>query len=419
MKSFIDYPSDSHFPIQNLPYGVFSRDGSDERRIGCAIGDQVLDLSELEKRKQLSSSYFQSGSLNQFMAAGKSEWQRIRVEIQDLLCNTELELYCNRVLRDRVLIPQSGVRMHLPAEIGDYTDFYSSRQHATNVGMMFRDPANALLPNWLHIPVGYHGRASSVVVSGTPLRRPNGQTKADDANAPRFGPCRLLDFELEMGFFVGPGNELGKPLSTAEAADHIFGLVLVNDWSARDIQKWEYVPLGPFLAKNLATSVSPWVVPLAALEPFKIDGPKQNDPEPLPYLRYNGQWTYDVHLEVGLKPANSDTATTIARSNYKYMYWNMVQQLTHHSITGCNLRPGDLLASGTISGETPDSYGSMLELAWRGTKPLQLDNGEFRKFLLDGDSVIMTGWAQGDGYRIGFGEVEGTVLPAFELSNDK
>lgn len=416
MKSFIEYSPASYFPIQNLPYGVFSRSGESNRRIGCAIGEYVLDLTALVEHGILESSYLKASSLNAFMEAGKDEWHRVRTEIQSLLSIDNPKLRDDAELRAIVLIKQANVNMHLPAEIGDYTDFYSSRQHATNVGKMFRDPENALLPNWLHIPVGYHGRASSVVVSGTPIRRPNGQTKANDADMPSFGPCRLLDFELEMGFFIGPGNNLGQPLSTDKAPDHIFGLVLVNDWSARDIQKWEYVPLGPFLGKNLATSVSPWVVPLAALEPFKIDGPKQENPTPLPYLRHAGSWTYDVHLEVALKSPNTAAPITIAKSNYKYMYWNMVQQLTHHTITGCNLRPGDLLASGTISGETPGSYGSMLELSWRGTKPLQLENGEQRKFLQDGDSVIMTGYAQGDGYRIGFGEVEGTIQPALSLT---
>lgn len=415
MKSFVEYSQESHFPIQNLPYGIFSTSDNPKRRVGCAIGDYVLDLARLVERGKLTGDYFDQSSLNAFMAVGKKEWQRVREALQSLLHIDNPELRDDASLRAEVLIKQSDVTMHLPAEIGDYTDFYSSRQHATNVGSMFRDPANALLPNWLHLPVGYHGRASSVVVSGTPLKRPNGQTRANDATMPAFGPCRLLDFELEMGFFIGPGNALGEPVSAANAPDHIFGLVLVNDWSARDIQKWEYVPLGPFLAKNLATSISPWVVPLAALEPFKIEGPAQTDPKPLPYLQYAGNWTYDIDLEVALQPAGSPHPTTIARSNYKYMYWNMVQQLAHHTITGCNLRPGDLLASGTISGETPGSYGSMLELSWRGTKPLQLEGGETRKFLQDGDSVIMTGFAQGDGYRIGFGEVEGTIEPALDL----
>ncbi|RMI20619.1 MAG: fumarylacetoacetase, partial [Calditrichaeota bacterium] len=295
--------------------------------------------------------------------------------------------------------------------IGDYTDFYASKEHATNVGSMFRGKENALMPNWVWIPVGYHGRASSVVLSGTPIRRPVGQTKPEDSDHPVFGPSRLLDFELEMGFFVGPGNALGEPIPIEKAEEHIFGLVLVNDWSARDIQKWEYQPLGPFLAKNFATSISPWIVPLDALEPFRCPGPPQ-EPEPLPYLRQNQPGAFDIHLEVYLQSERMDSPTRICQTNFRYMYWSMAQQLTHHTITGCNLRPGDLMASGTISGPTPDSYGSMLELAWRGTRPVPISPGETRSFLHDGDTVVMTGWAQGNGYRVGFGELRGKILPA-------
>ncbi len=412
MKSFIEYPENSHFPIQNLPYGVFSTSENSTRRIGVAIGDYVLDLAALEAAKLLDTTYFSQSTLNAFMAAGRAEWRKVRERLQHLLNAETATLRDDGDLRSQALFRQSDVTMHLPAQIGDYTDFYSSRQHATNVGMMFRDPDNALLPNWLHVPVGYHGRASSVVLSGTPVKRPCGQTKAKDAQAPTFGPCKLLDFELEMGFFTGPGNPLGAPISTAQAPEHIFGLVLVNDWSARDIQTWEYVPLGPFLAKNFATSISPWVVTLDALESFRIPGPEQKNPKPLPYLQSAGNWTYDVRLEVALKTPGGGDPSTICRSNFKYMYWNMAQQLAHHTVTGCNVRPGDLMASGTISGESPDSFGSMLELSWRGEKPIQLPNGESRKFLQDGDSVIMTGWAQGEGYRIGFGEVDGKIEPA-------
>jgi fumarylacetoacetase len=303
--------------------------------------------------------------------------------------------------------------MHLPAEIGDYTDFYASREHATNVGVMMRGPENALMPNWLHLPVAYHGRASSVVVSDTPIRRPRGQVKPDNADRPVFGPSRSLDFELEMGFFVGPGNALGQPIPIAQAADHIFGMVLVNDWSARDIQKWEYQPLGPFLAKNFATSISPWVVTLEALEPFRVAGPAQ-DPPPLAYLHTSGDWSYDIQLEVWLQGSGMAKPERICRSNSNHLYWNVCQQLAHHTVNGCNLRPGDLLATGTISGPTPDSYGSMLELAWMGTRPLRFANGETRIFLQDGDRVTMTGWCEGPGYRIGFGEVRGEILPALE-----
>jgi fumarylacetoacetase len=314
-------------------------------------------------------------------------------------------------LRHRALLAQSEVTMHLPAEIGDYTDFYSSREHATNVGIMLRGPDNALMPNWLHLPVAYHGRASSVVVSGTPVCRPCGQTKLDNAERPIFGPSRSLDFELEMGCFVGPGNELGRPIPIAEAADHIFGMVLVNDWSARDIQRWEYQPLGPFLAKNFATSISPWVVTLEALEPFRCAGPIQ-DPPPLPYLQSSGPWGYDIRLDVCLQSVKMDKPERICHSNSKYLYWNVCQQLAHHAVNGCNLRPGDLLATGTISGPTPDSYGSMLELAWKGTKPLTLPGGESRTFLQDGDTVRIAGWCDGPDSRIGFGEVTGTITPA-------
>jgi fumarylacetoacetase len=310
-------------------------------------------------------------SLNGFMARGPAAWKEAREKITRLLSVGEATLRDDLSLRDWTLISQSEVRMILPAVIENYTDFYSSREHAQNVGTMLRGPENALMPNWLHLPVAYHGRASSIIPSGVDITRPKGQTKADNAPLPTFGPSRSLDFELEMGFFVGPGNELGKPIPIAQAADHIFGMVLVNDWSARDIQKWEYVPLGPFLAKNFATSISPWVVPLAALEPFRIPGPIQN-PEPLPYLKSPGDWAFDIHLEVHLQTAAMKAPQRICASNAKYLYWNICQQLAHHTVNGCNMRPADLLASGTISGPAPDSYGSLLELAWKGTRPVHL-----------------------------------------------
>jgi fumarylacetoacetase len=351
--------------------------------------------------------------LNAFMALGRPAWREARAVISRLLRHDEPTLRDNPALCDRALVPASDVAMLLPAAVGDYTDFYSSREHATNVGIMLRGPDAALQPNWLHLPVAYHGRASSVVVSGTDLHRPKGQTKADTASAPSFGPSRALDFELEVGFFVGPGNDLGRPIPIDRAAEHVFGLVLVNDWSARDIQKWEYVPLGPFLAKNFGTTVSPWVVPLDALEPFRTAGPPQ-DPEPLPYLRTVGDWAFDVRLEVHLQTATMDRPHRVCVSNMKYLYWNVCQQLAHHTVNGCNLRPGDLLATGTVSGPTPDSYGSLLELAWKGTRPISLPTGETRVFLQDGDRVTLTGWCQGDGYRIGFGEATGRILPATE-----
>ena len=303
--------------------------------------------------------------------------------------------------------------MHLPADIGDYTDFYSSRDHASNVGSMFRRRENPLLPNWLHLPVAYHGRASSVVPGGTDIQRPHGQLLPEGASEPVFMASREMDFELEMGFFVGPGNGLGAPIPVSQADDHIFGMVLVNDWSARDIQRWEYRPLGPFLAKNLATSISPWIVTMEALEPFRCPGPAQ-EPVPLPYLQSEGDRAYDIHLEVSLQSRNMTGPAIISRSNFRRLYWTMDQQLAHHTITGCNMRPGDLLASGTISGPTPDSYGSMLELAWRGTRPVRLPSGEERTFLEDGDRVTLSGWCQGKGYRVGFGEVSGRILTARE-----
>jgi len=333
--------------------------------------------------------------------------------LQNLLSKDTPTLRDNTELRERALIPMEKVTMHLPARIGDYTDFYSSRDHATNVGTMFRGKENALMPNWLHLPVGYHGRSSSVVVSGTPVRRPCGQTRAADDKPPSFGPCKLMDFELEMAFFVGPANALGQPVTAAEAHEHIFGFVIMNDWSARDIQKWEYVPLGPFTAKNFATSISPWVVMVDALKPFAVDNVVQDDPVPLPYLHHTEKFRFDVALEVAIE--TETTKGTVCRSNLKHMYWSGVQQLAHHSVTGCNLQPGDLMGSGTISGPTEDSFGSMLELCWRGTKEVDIGNGEVRKFLKDGDNVIMSGFAQGDGYRVGFGEVSGKVVKAHEI----
>ena len=409
-KSFIPVSPESHFPIQNLPYGVFRPAAGGPPRVGVAIGDDVLDLAQLERYDLLETNFFNQPSLNAFMAAGRETWLAVRATLRHLLDAETPTLRDNAELRSKLFWRQADVVMEMPAQIGDYTDFYSSREHATNVGIMFRGRENALMPNWLHLPVAYHGRASSIIPGGIDIHRPHGQTIRDGDAAPTFGPSRLMDFELEMGFFIGPGNDLGHPVPVQNAADHIFGLVLVNDWSARDIQKWEYQPLGPFLAKNLATSISPWVVTLDALEPFRRPSPPQ-DPAPLPYLRSVGDWAYDIHLEVHLQSEQMAAPHPICRSNFRYLYWNMCQQLAHHTITGCNLRPGDLLASGTISGPSPDSYGSMLELTWRGSQPLALPNGESRKFLQDGDRVTLTGWAQGDGYRVGFGEVSARLLP--------
>jgi fumarylacetoacetase len=419
LRSFVPVAADSPFPIQNLPYGVFSRPGEAPRG-GVAIGDRVLDLQVLAEADLLhgpalgTGECFAQPSLNRFLALGPRAWREARVRLSELLRHDIATLRDNGPLRDRALLPHAHVTLHVPAEVGDYTDFYSSREHSTNVGIMMRGPDNALMPNWLHLPVAYHGRASSLVISGTPVRRPCGQTKPDNVDQPIYGPSRALDFELEMGFFIGSGNELGRPIPIRQAADHIFGMVLVNDWSARDIQRWEYQPLGPFLSKSFATSVSPWVVTMEALEPFRCCGPAQ-DPPPLPYLRSEGPWAYDIRLEIWLRSAKMNSPARLALSNSKYLYWNVCQQLAHHTVNGCNLRPGDLLATGTISGPTPDSYGSLLELAWKGTKPIALPGGETRVFLQDGDQVVLTGWCEGPGYRIGFGEVAGTILPAEPL----
>jgi fumarylacetoacetase len=421
LRSFVPVAPESHFPIQNLPYGLYRPRSGGRPHICVAIGDWVLDLAVLYAEGLLTladmrqSRVFLEESLNAFLALGPAVWHEARSVISRLLRDDEPTLRDNTPLRDVALVPMEEVEMLVPAVIGDYTDFYSSREHATNVGIMLRGPDQALQPNWLHLPVAYHGRASSVVVSGTDLHRPLGQTKADDASQPSFGPSRSVDFELEMGLLIGPGNPLGESIPITRAVEHIFGLVLVNDWSARDIQRWEYVPLGPFLAKNFGTSISPWMVPLEALEPFRTAGPVQ-DPPPLPYLRTSGHQTYDIHLEVHLQGAKMEQPQRICSTNFKHLYWNMSQQVAHHTINGCNLQPGDLLASGTISGPTPDSYGSLLELAWKGTRPLTFSNGETRTFLQDGDRVTMTGWCQGDGYRVGFGQVTGRILPASKKS---
>ncbi len=415
LHSFVPVPSDSHFPIQNLPYGVCRRHGG-ERFIAVAIGEHVLDVTALEVQGLLhvpslrGRRVFHTGTLNALMAMDRTVWQEVRAALSRLLRADEPTLRDNAASRERVLMPMAEVESLLPADIGDYTDFYSSREHATNVGAMLRGPDKALMPNWLHLPVAYHGRASSVIVSGTAIRRPCGQSKPESAPSPLFGPSRSLDFELEIAVFVGSGNELGQPIPIGDAEDHLFGMVLLNDWSARDIQAWEYVPLGPFLGKNFATSISPWVVTLEALEPFRTAAPPQ-DPPPLPYLHDEPRTTYDIHLEVHLQGAKMGKPQRICASNFKYLYWTLAQQLAHHTVNGCNLRPGDLLASGTISGPAADSYGSLLELTWRGTKPLNV-GGEERRFLQDGDKVTLTGWCQGDGYRVGFGTASGEITPA-------
>ncbi len=415
-QTWLSVPENSDFPIQNIPFGMFLR--NDEALCaGTRIGDTAIDLGALQQLGYFSGidlpeGIFLENSLNAYMDLGRVINRAVRDRIAEIFDSGNEVLQSNEDHKSAVLVSVDEIEMVLPIEIGDYTDFYSSKEHATNVGTMFRDPDNALLPNWLHIPVGYHGRASSVVVSGTDVRRPLGQTILPDSDTPVFGPSRLLDFEMEMAFVTRTGKGLGEHISVEEAEDYIFGLALFNDWSARDIQKWEYVPLGPFLAKNFASSISPWIVTMDALEPFRTAGPAQ-DPEPLPYLKFSGDRSFDISLEVTIRP-QAEKETTVCKTNFKHLYWNMAQQLAHHTVNGCNVRSGDLMASGTISGPTPDGYGSMLEITWRGTKPVKMSDGSERKFIQDGDTVIMRGHSERDGVRIGFGEVSGTVLHARE-----
>jgi fumarylacetoacetase len=415
LRSFIAVEPQSDFPIQNLPYGVFSTAGDPAPRVGVAIGDQILDLAMLERERLIGAGgargIFAHASINPFMALGPQVWSATRTRISTLLRHDNPELRDNAALRARALVPMREARLHLPLQVAGFTDFYSSKEHATNVGIMFRDKSNPLLPNWLHIPIGYNGRASTVVVSGTPIHRPCGQLKPPTAELPTFAACKRLDFELEMGVVVGQPSRMGDRLSEAEADAMIFGFVLLNDWSARDVQQWEYVPLGPFQAKAFATSISPWIVTREALEPFRVQGPRQ-DPAPLPYLQQSLPNNYDLTLDVGLKTARMNAEARICRTNFKYMYWSSVQQLVHHASSGCAMSVGDLLGSGTISGAEKDQRGSLLELSWGGAEPLELADGERRTFLEDGDSLKIAGWCQGDGYRVGFGEVEGTILPA-------
>jgi fumarylacetoacetase len=414
LSSFVPVDPASDFPIQNLPYGVFSaRDGL-APRVGVAIGDYVLDLWELEQDGRLNVGelgVFSAPTLNPFMALGPKLWSRTRARISELLRHDNPELRDNDELRRLALVPMAQVTLHMPITVAGYTDFYSSKEHATNVGVMFRGKDNALQPNWLHMPIGYNGRASTVVVSGTKVRRPRGQLKPPSAELPSFGPCKRLDFELEMGVVIGQPSPIGEMLDEKRAADMIFGFVLLNDWSARDIQQWEYVPLGPFQSKAFATSISPWIVTREALEPFRVHGPEQ-DPMPLPYLRQAQPNNYDLQLDVGLRAAQMKQPMRICRTNFKYMYWSSVQQLVHHASSGCAMNIGDLLGSGTISGPEKDQRGSLLEISWNGTEPIELPGDIKRTFLEDGDSLSFHGWCQGDGYRVGFGEVEGTVIPA-------
>ena len=414
-KSWLDVPVDSDFPIQNIPFGVFLTK-NDVITIGTRIGDYAIDLGALQRMGyfdgiELTDDMFMQDTLNDFISDGKKTWRLVRNRIADIFDEKNPALRDNEEHREIVIFNVDEVEMQLPVMIGDYTDFYSSKEHATNVGKMFRDPANALLPNWLHIPVGYHGRSSTIIPSGIPVHRPMGQTLPAGENSPVFGPSRLVDFELEMAFITTDANVMGETIPVHEAEDYIFGMVLMNDWSARDIQKWEYVPLGPFLAKNFATSISPWIVTMDALEPFRTKGPKQ-DPVPLPYLQQKGKHAFDINLEVSIMPENAEPKV-ICNSNFKYMYWSMSQQLAHHTSNGCRVNSGDMMGSGTISGPTADSFGSMLELTWGGSKPLVMSDGTERKFINDGDCVIMKGWCRNEKVRIGFGEVATKLLPPF------
>lgn len=415
-RSWINVEKGSDFPIQNIPFGVFIPE-DDIITIGTRIGDTAIDLSAMQQLGyfsgiDLADDVFLQDTLNDFISLGRGINREVRDRIAEIFDAENAELRDNEEHKQRILFPVEDVQMLMPIFSQDYTDFYSSREHATNVGTMFRDPNNALLPNWLHLPVGYHGRSSTIVISGEPVHRPKGQRMPPNADAPVFGPSVRVDFELEMAFITGDGKPMGQRISTEEAEEYIFGMVLFNDWSARDLQKWEYVPLGPFLAKNFGSSISPWVVTMDALEPFRVAGPKQ-EPEVLDYLKYKGDKNYDINLEVAIAPEGTEPAT-VCKSNFKYMYWNMVQQLAHHTVNGCKVNAGDMMASGTISGPTPDSYGSMLELSWNGTKSMKMNDGSERTFIEDNDTVIMRGYCEKEGVRIGFGEVSSKLLPAID-----
>ncbi len=414
-KSWLEVAPNSDFPIQNIPFGVFLTK-ENVVTVGSRIGDFAIDLGALQQLNyfegiELTDDMFMQDTLNDFISDGKKTWRLVRNRIAEIFDAENAKLRDNKKQRDIVIFNMNEVEMQLPVLIGDYTDFYSSKEHATNVGKMFRDPENALLPNWLHIPVGYHGRSSTIVPSGIPVHRPMGQLMTDGASSPVFGPSRLIDFELETAFITTDANVMGENVPVHEAEDYIFGMVLLNDWSARDIQKWEYVPLGPFLGKNFATSISPWIVTMDALEPFRTKGPNQ-DPTPLPYLQQKGKHTFDISLEVAIVPENL-TPTTVTKSNFKYLYWSMSQQLAHHTSNGCRVNSGDMMGSGTISGSKPNSFGSMLELTWSGKNPIKLNDGTERKFINDNDTVIMTGFCENKEVRIGFGEVSSKLLPPF------
>jgi fumarylacetoacetase len=414
MKSWLPIASDSDFSLYNFPFGVFQI-GNQKPRLASILGDYVIDLAAMNSlgffhQLKIEESIFENQYLNDFIALGKPITNQVRAILIETFSNENSGLALNQEYQKLVLLNYQEVKMLMPVKVGNYTDFYSSIQHATNVGTMFRDPKNALLPNYKHIPIGYHGRASSITVTGTNFHRPKGQTKPADVELPIFGPTKQLDFELEMAFITSRSTQLGESINTQEAEEFIFGMVLFNDWSARDMQTWEYVPLGPFLAKNFCSTVSPWVVTLEALAPFRVAGEVQ-EPAVLPYLQFNGNKNLDINLSVSIA-TDQGVEKQISLSNYKYMYWNMNQQLAHHTINGCNIEVGDMYASGTISGNDETAYGSMLELTWRGTKPIQMPDGTERKFINDYDTVIMRGYAAKGDIRVGFGEVRAQVLPA-------
>ncbi len=414
-KSWIEVSTESDFPIQNIPFGVFLTQ-DDVTTIGTRIGEKAIDLSALHQLGYfegipLPEDVFLQDTLNDFITLGRPTWRQVRNRLADLFDLENNELRSNNDHCEQILFAVSSVQMLMPVFSQDYTDFYSSMEHAFNVGTMFRGPENALMPNWKHLPVGYHGRSSSIVVSGEDFHRPKGQMKPQDADVPVFGASKALDFELEMGFITTEGKHLGERITVDEAEEYIFGMVIFNDWSARDIQAWEYVPLGPFLGKNFASHMSPWVVTLDALEPFRVASPKQ-DPTPLPYLQSN-HGTFDIELEVFIQPEGGKE-NKICHSNFKHLYWNVSQQLAHHTVNGCNIHAGDLMASGTISGPTEDSRGSMLEITWRGANPITLSDGTERKFINDGDTVLMRAYSKKGGMRIGLGEVKAKLLPALE-----
>ncbi|OGS69849.1 MAG: fumarylacetoacetase [Flavobacteria bacterium RIFCSPLOWO2_12_FULL_35_11] len=417
-KSWLNVEENCDFPIQNIPFGVFiTKD--DIITIGTRIGEYAIDLGAFHQLGYfegipLTDDMFMQDSLNDFISDGRKTWRLVRNRIAEIFDAENASLRDNLNHREVIIFDVNEVEMLLPISVGDYTDFYSSKEHATNVGVMFRGIDNALMPNWLHMPIGYHGRSSSVVVSGTKIRRPYGQMLPNGETQPIFGPTKTLDMELETAFITTDVNNLGEPISIDEAAEYIFGMVLLNDWSARDIQKWEYVPLGPFLGKSFASSMSPWIITMDALEPFKCDGPKQIV-TPLPYLQQKTtENSYDIKLQVAVETENGDL-NLLTTSNFKYLYWSMAQQLAHHTSNGCNVRAGDLMGSGTISGPTKNSYGSMLELTWGGKEPITLKDGTSRTFFNDGDNVIIRGYCKNDKVRIGFGKCTGKIMPSVKL----